>query len=193
MSELEITEAFIVHKPVESVWTLFCDVPELARCLPGAELTSDNGDGTYDGQVNVKLGPISSSFEGTANVVFDHGNRTATIDGRGVDRSGGSHGRVEVGVQLAGVEGSTTEVNIRAKVMLAGPIAQFGRTGLVNEISRRLIDDFSTCLHAKLDAEDESTASAVEAPEVRGLSLALKAIWGALWSWVKRFLSRGAT
>ena len=48
---MEVTEQFAVTRPIADVWSLFQDVPELARCLPGAELTSDNGDGTYDGQI----------------------------------------------------------------------------------------------------------------------------------------------
>jgi carbon monoxide dehydrogenase subunit G len=186
---MEITEQFTVTRPIESVWVLFQDVPELARCLPGAELTSDNGDGTYDGRVSVKLGPISSSFEGKATITFDQDAYTSNIKGRGIDRSGGSQGRVEVEVRLSDVDGVDTEVTIEAKVMLAGPIAQFGRTGLVNEVSKRLIDDFSDCLHAKLDAESAEEASAIEASDVQGLSLFLSSTIGAVLSWLRGLFS----
>lgn len=184
---MEITEEFSVTQPIEAVWVLFQDVTELARCLPGAELTSDNGDGTFDGRVSVKLGPISSSFEGKATIVFDQEAHRLSIRGRGVDRSGGSQGRVEVDVHLTGRDDST-DVTIAAKVMLGGPIAQFGRTGLVNEVSRRLIDDFSACLHAKLEAESPESAAAIEASEVRGFTLFLASTWGALVGWVKSLL-----
>jgi carbon monoxide dehydrogenase subunit G len=186
---MNVTEYFTVTRPLESVWELFQDVPELARCLPGAELTSDNGDGTYDGRVSVKLGPISSSFEGNATIVFDHETFTVGINGRGVDRSGGSQGRVEVAVVLNDADGVHTDVAIDAKVMLAGPIAQFGRTGLVNEVSKRLIDEFSECLHAKLDAGSAEEASAIEASDVHGFSLFIASTWGALTSWLGGFFS----
>jgi carbon monoxide dehydrogenase subunit G len=187
---MDITEQFTVTRPIDSVWDLFQDVPELARCLPGAELTSDNGDGTYDGRISVKLGPISSSFDGSATIAFDHVAYTAAIKGRGVDRSGGSQGRVEVAVVLADADGVHTDVTIDAKVMLAGPIAQFGRTGLVNEVSKRLIDDFSDCLHAKLDAESAEEASAIEASEVHGFSLFIASTWGAMTSWFGGLFSK---
>jgi carbon monoxide dehydrogenase subunit G len=186
---MDITEQFTVTRPIEAVWELFQDVPELARCLPGAELTTDNSDGTYDGRVAVKLGPISSSFDGNATIVFDHDAYTLGIKGRGVDRSGGSQGRVEVAVTLVDADGIHTDVTIDAKVMLAGPIAQFGRTGLVNEVSKRLIDDFSDCLHAKLDAESAEEASAIEASDVHGFSLFIASTWGALTSWLGRLFS----
>ncbi len=185
---MEVIEVFTVTRPINSVWELFQDVPELARCLPGAELTSDNGDGTYDGRVSVKLGPISSSFEGSATVEFDHETYTSSIRGRGVDRSGGSQGRVEVDVHLSSVDGLETDVTIKANVMLAGPIAQFGRTGLVNEISKRLIDEFSACLEAKLDAESPDAAAAIEASDLAGISLFLSSTWGAFVKWLRGLL-----
>ncbi len=187
---MNVTEQFVVTRSIDAVWNLFQYVPELARCLPGAELTADNGDGTYEGTVSVKLGPISSSFAGKATVLVSDEMRTSTIKGSGVDRSGGSQGRVEVEVQLSDLDGMHTEVTIDAKVMLAGPIAQFGRTGLVNEVSKRLIDEFSECLHAKLDAESVEEASLIEASDVNGLSLFVSSTWGALVRWV-RGLFRG--
>ncbi len=186
---MNVTEQFTVTRPIESVWALFLDVEELVRCLPGADLTSDNGDGTYNGRVSVKLGPISASFEGTASIESDDDSHSSHVKGRGVDRSGGSQGRVEVDVRLEDVDGAHTAVTIDATVMLAGPIAQFGRTGLVNEVSKRLIDDFSECLHAKLDAESAAEAAAIEAAEVRGIALFLSSLWGSFTTWLKKIRS----
>jgi carbon monoxide dehydrogenase subunit G len=187
---MDITQQFSVDRPIEGVWSLFKDVPELARCLPGAELTNDNGDGTYDGKVSVKLGPIAASFEGTARVTFDDEAYASNIKGRGVDRSGGSQGSVDVDVRLSEADSSSTDVSIAATVTLAGPIAQFGRTGLVNEVSKRLIDEFSACLHAKLDAGTAEDAAVITAPEVRGLSLFLASTWAAFIGWLKGRFSR---
>lgn len=187
---MDITEQFTVAQPIDAVWPLFQDVPELARCLPGAELTSDNGDGTFDGKVSVKLGPISSSFEGKATVTYDHDAFSISIDGKGVDRSGGSQGRVNVSVGLVSADEGHTSVTIEAKVMLAGPIAQFGRTGLVNEVSKRLIDEFSECIHAKLDAATPEAAETIVARDVHGLTLFLASTWSAFYGWVKSITSR---
>jgi carbon monoxide dehydrogenase subunit G len=187
---MEISEEFTVTQPVTDVWRLFSDIPEMARCLPGAELSSDNGDGTYDGLVAVKLGPISASFEGTATVVLDVAGYSSSIKGRGVDRSGGSQGSVDVEVQLDDIDGVHTGVRIDAKVMLAGPIAQFGRTGLVNEISKRLVDQFADCLHAKLEAETEAAAAAVESANVQGLSLGLTVVWATVSQWLRGLFSK---
>jgi carbon monoxide dehydrogenase subunit G len=187
---MDITEQFVVAQPIDAVRSLFEDVPELARCLPGAELTADNGDGTYEGSVSVKLGPISASFVGKATVEYDHDANTISIKGRGVDRSGGSQGRVDVGVSLDATDAGHTSVKIAAAVQLAGPIAQFGRTGLVNEVSKRLIDEFADCIHAKLDAATPEEAATVTASDVHGLTLFLGSTWSAFANWVKNLLGK---
>jgi carbon monoxide dehydrogenase subunit G len=183
---VDITEEFTVARPIEEVWALFLDVPEVARCLPGATLTDDHGDGSYSGTVAVKLGPISSSFEGKATVIADNPSHEMQIDGKGVDRSGGSQGRVRVLVSLVGTDNGETIVSLESHVMLAGPVAQFGRTGLVKEVSRRLVDEFGQCLHKKLDAETAAEASIVEAGNVNGLSI----FFSSLWSWLTSLFRR---
>lgn len=187
---MNINERFSVERTIDQVWVLFHDVPGLAQCLPGAELTSINDDGSYDGNVSVKLGPISTSFEGKATVEFDDVAHIVNIKGRGVDRSGGSQGQVVVDVTLIEVDSSHTDVTIDANVTLVGPIAQFGSTGLVSEVSRRLINEFSACIHAKLDAGTEEEAAAVTAGDVKGISLFFASLWSSFAGWLKRLFSR---
>lgn len=180
---MEIRNEFEVHRPIDAVWDMFQDVPAVAACLPGAELTDDKGGGEYAGQVSVKLGPMSSKFEGEATVTPDSAAKTAHIAGKGVDKAGGSRGQVKVDYALVAANGGTA-VTVDADISLSGAIAQFGRTGLVEEMSKRLIAEFVECLHAKLDAETPEEAEAIEASDVRGISL----FFSALGSWIGSFL-----
>ena len=86
---MKITDTFEVSSDIEKVWAAFANVPDLAHCLPGAELTEDHGDGRYSGTVEAKLGPITASFDGEATVVLDEIRHTGTMTGKGVDRRGG--------------------------------------------------------------------------------------------------------
>ena len=172
---MKIAHDFEVSQPVAVVWDFFQDVPTVAECLPGAELTDDKGGGLYAGKVSAKLGPLSASFEGEAAIEADPENRTATIKGKGVDRRGGSRGRISVVYRLEGTE-SGTRVNIDADVNLAGAAAQFGRSGLIREISNRLIAEFVQCLEAKLSAVTVEEAAAVKAGKVKGLRLVAETV-----------------
>ncbi len=182
---MKIDHEFQVARPVAAVWDFFQDVPAVAQCLPGAELTEDKGGGTYAGKVTVKLGPMSATFDGEAKVEPDAGTRTAVISGKGVDRRGGSRGQVNVTYALA-EEGPGTKVDINADVTLSGAIAQFGRTGLVTEMSNRLIGEFVECLEQKLAAATPEEAAAIEAEPVKGFSLFL----ASLVAWLRRLAGR---
>lgn len=183
---MKIEHEFTVERPVPEVWEFFQDVPAVADCLPGAELREDKGDNTYSGVVSVKLGPMTASFEGEATIAPDPEARSAHISGKGVDKRGGSRGQVAVDYALAEADGTGTKVSIDADVTLSGPAAQFGRTGLINEISKRLIGDFVDCLEGKLGAGSVEAASEVRAKDVNGVAL----FFSSLWSWLKRLFGR---
>ncbi|MFZ0015132.1 MAG: SRPBCC family protein [Acidimicrobiia bacterium] len=177
---MKISQEFVVERPPADVWTFFQDVPSVAQCLPGAELTTENDDGSYEGNLSVKLGPMTAAFEGTANIAPDEANHTATIEGKGVDKKGGSRGQVKV-VYVIVDDDRGSKVTVDADVTLSGPAAQFGRTGLINEMSKRLIGDFVSCLEGKLAASSEHEAGSISAGEVKGISL----FFSSLWSWIK--------
>lgn len=182
---MKISHTFEVSRPVDQVWSFFQDVPSVAQCLPGAELLEDPGDGSYAGKVSVKLGPMAATFEGTASVDADDNAKKGSIDGKGVDKRGGSRGQVKVTYDLSPTE-TGTQVDIDADVVLSGAAAQFGRTGLINEMSNRLISEFVQCVEGKLAATTEEEAQMVVAGEVKGLTLFLQ----SLASWFKRLFRR---
>jgi carbon monoxide dehydrogenase subunit G len=154
--------------------------------MPGAELTEDHGDGTYKGVVSVRLGPMTAGFEGQATVTVDAAAMSGHITGKGVDRRGGSRGQVKVDYSIAPEQGGARVV-VDADITISGAAAQFGRTGLIRQISARLIQDFVSCLEAKLEAEDQAAAAEIEASEVKGLSLVVS----TMVSGVKKLFKRG--
>lgn len=182
---MKITHEFQVHRPVDLVWSFFQNVPEVAQCLPGAELLSDEGDGRYRGQVSVKLGAFSATFHGSATVTADEAGRTGTIEGKGSDNRGGSRGAAVVSYRLA-PEGEDTKVTVEADITLSGAAARFGRSGIITEMNNRLIGDFVVCVEAKLAAQTEQERAGITASEVRGLAL----FWAGLLAWIGRLFGR---
>jgi carbon monoxide dehydrogenase subunit G len=187
---VQITHQFEVQRPADQVWDFLQDVPQVAQCLPGAEVTEDKGGNVYAGKVAVKLGPMTAGFEGECTVTADEALRSCTIDGKGVDRRGGSRGHVKVTYRVE-PSGTTTTVSIDADVLLSGTAAQFGRTGLVNEMSNRLIDEFVNCLEAKLAAPTAEAAAAVQAKHVSGISLFFTSLFASIRRFFRRIFGRG--
>lgn len=160
---MEIKQSFTVARPLPEVWELFQDVPTVAGCMPGAALTADKGDGVYAGKVSIKLGPFSASFEGEATVTPDPATHSGHAEGKGVDKRGGSRSRLTLDYRLSEAEGGT-KVDVTADVQLAGPIAQFGRTGIINETAKVLIGQFVRNVEARL-ASSPAVSAPVASPE----------------------------
>lgn len=181
---MKITKTVDVAASPDDVWDYFQDVPAVAQCIPGAELTGHGDDDAYEGRLTVKLGPMTANFDGTASVSADPDTRSGTIVGTGRDRSGGSRGKLSMDYRVVpAAEGSRLEFD--ADVTLAGPVAQIGRQGLIDEMSGRLIEDFVRCVESRLDASDGEPAPA-ESSELRGFRLLLAGLVGILRSMFSR-------
>lgn len=155
---MKITQSFVVAQPLPVVWALLRDIPTVATCMPGAELTEDKGDGNYLGKVGIKLGPFSASFEGEAKVTQDDAQHSGHVEGRGIDKRGGSRSKLVLDYKASDA-GSSTRVDINADVQLSGPIAQFGRTGMITETANILIEQFARNVEGKLAALPQSDAA----------------------------------
>lgn len=197
---MKIEQSFEVSRSPAEVWELFQDIPAVASCMPGAELTEDNGDGNYAGRVNIKLGPFGASFEGKAQVVPDPTTRTAHVQGSGLDRRGGSRSKLNMDYKVSEAPNGS-RVDILADIQLSGPIAQFGRTAVVTETANVLIGEFARNFENKLQASSTSLSGAsasvasmdaraavAPAPSKNQISVfkILGILLASLFSWKKR-------
>lgn len=148
---MKISQSFSVAKPLPLVWALFQNVPEVARCMPGAELTEDKGNGVYGGKLGIKLGPFTASFDGEATVTPDDATHAGHVEGKGIDKRGGSRSKLLMDYRMM-EEGGVTHVTIDADLQLSGPVAQFGRVSIINETATILIGQFVKNVEAKLAA-----------------------------------------
>lgn len=145
------TQSFTVAHPADVVWEFFGRVGEVASCLPGASLTGEPVDGHVEGQIKVKVGPISAEFHGVADIARDDTSRTGTIEGAGKDKRSNSatRGRIAYAVK-EGDEPGETRVDVTIGFTLTGMLAQFSRSGLVQDVANRLISVFVQNLEARL-------------------------------------------
>ena len=186
---MKLAREFVVTADPDRVWDYFQDIPSVAACLPGAELTEVGADGSHTGAVTFKLGPMTAKFEGTASVQADVAKRSARVVGKGRDRSGGSQGKIVLDYQIDAAAGGS-RVQIEAEITLSGPAAQVGRPGLIDEIATRLLNDFVACAEARLAAPDVETAATIRAREARGVRLVIASAWSAFIAAVRRLFDR---
>lgn len=145
---MELTNEFGVALPIARAWVLLTDVERIAPCMPGAQLTGVQ-DGTYSGQVVVKLGPVTAQYKGTA--VFenlDEAGHVAVLRASGRDSRGQGTATALITATLRG-EGDRTQVEVHTNLTITGKVAQFGR-GVIADVSAKLIGQFVDCLETSL-------------------------------------------
>ena len=66
-------------------------------------------------------------------------------------RTSGSRAAGEVEYRLVAIENdAATQVNLEIRALIAGPLAQFGRSGIVDDLTKRIVDAFAKNLEARL-------------------------------------------
>jgi uncharacterized protein len=183
-----IKNGFEVAQPVEKVWRFFDNIPQVAACLPGAELTDDLGDDKYLGRVAIRMGPVKLQFAGTARIKErDDAARRIVVDAAGADEKGRGQAAMLVTAVLVAERGGT-RVDVAQDLQLSGAAAQYGR-GMISDVSAVLMLDFATNMQARIDAIDRGVSpDQVGAPRTAsGFAIGLRAIRMALGRVLRRF------
>ncbi len=179
---MEINNSFEVKAPIDVAWATLTDLARIAPCLPGATLTSVEGD-IYKGHVTVKVGPIVAKFGGQA--IFQERNdieHRAVLKGEGRDSTGKGNASAIITAQLEVVDANTTRCTVTTDLTITGKIAQFGR-GALADVSDKLLKQFvinleTTVLSQEISKTEGTTSSIVENAPLNllgstGMSLAL--------------------
>ena len=160
---MKIEQNVEVDAPLDRVWALVNDVPRIAPCMPGAQLTNVVDESTYEGTIRVKLGPINMSYKGKAVMgEIDEATHTARLTASGKDVRGGGTARAGVEMKLESLSASSTSMAVTADVQLTGKVASFGR-GAIQDVSTKLFGQFAQCLRETLEEEFKAAAPAAAA------------------------------
>jgi carbon monoxide dehydrogenase subunit G len=183
----KIEERFEVQAPVERVWKYMIDPKRVVECLPGAQLLEQKDDQTFTGAIKVKVGPLSMSYKGQARFteVNEQTHQVRMVgDAREVTGSGST--KVSMLSTVTALASGGSEVSVNADVELVGKIVQFGR-GMIEEVSRQMFRQFSTCVKQHLEVADDPPAVAngpieihSETKAVAAAPLAFRAIWAII-------------
>ncbi len=153
-----IKSGFEVAQPVDKVWQYFDNIPQVAACLPGAELTEDLGDNKYLGTVAIRMGPVKLQFAGTATIKErDDAAKRIVVDATGADEKGRGQAAMLVTASLAAARGGT-RVDVTQDLQLSGAAAQYGR-GMISDVTAVLMRDFATNLQTRIDALERGVST----------------------------------
>jgi carbon monoxide dehydrogenase subunit G len=185
---MEFDNAFEVPLAPDEAWAVLMDIPRIAPCMPGAELTEIVDAQNFKGKISVRLGPVALAFAGRVEFDgIDVANRTARVKAQGSDAKGRGAANATASFRIEPA-GTGSKVVIHTDLMLSGAVAQYGRgVGMIQATAAQIIGQFAANLRAQLGrgpAAVTSAAPATAAPAaarpISGLSLMAHVIWRRL-------------
>ena len=160
-----IKQTVEVSQPLESVWKFFGDIPQVAACLPGANLNEE------------VAGPVKLEFAGLAEIKDrNDATKTITVAASGADKKGRGEASMLLGAVLT-PSGAGTKVDISLDLQISGAAAQYGR-GLVSDVTSVLVSQFAESMQGRLSAiaQGLDPNAVLGAKPASGLAIGLRAI-----------------
>jgi carbon monoxide dehydrogenase subunit G len=160
---MKLENEFTVPASVDEAWKVLMDIPRVAPCLPGATVEEAGEDGTYNGTMKVKIGPISASYKGTVKIEeADETNRRVVMRAQAKDARG--QGTAAATITSTMEETSDgTKVQVETDMRITGAAAQFGR-GVMQDVSAKMMRRFAECLAQEIGSGEAAEVPAEEEP-----------------------------
>jgi len=189
---VKLAGEYVFNGPREEVWELVRDPEVLATALPGTQSLNQVSENEYEGEMNVRVGPVAGVFSGRV-VVSDEippESYTLSVEGRG--KPGFARGSGHV--QLVDQGDGTTLIKYEGGVEIGGRIASVGQR-LLDTVSKSMIRQGLEALNKALEARvarsegqegieykppSEAEFAAAVAKDMAGQVLSSKMMWLAI-------------
>jgi carbon monoxide dehydrogenase subunit G len=173
---MKIEKTFTISAPQEQVWSFITDPQKVAPCIPGCEGAEVKEPGRYAAAINVKVGPINTTFHVDIEQTEERPPEFASYLTKGEE--GGRASRIS-GVStltLKTVSANSTEVTYASDINIVGRLGKFG-SGVMQKIADNIGGEFVAELKGRL----ERPALPEAAPRARReIIIAANWIWWAV-------------
>lgn len=158
---MKLENTFQIPVPADTAWPVLLDLERLAPCVPGATLTSRDGD-DFHGKIKVKLGPVGLTYNGVIKILSqDAESKVAVLEGGGRETRGNGTAKAVITCRLV-ESGGITEVFVDTDLAITGKPAQFGR-GALADVAGTLIGTFADNLAAEITSSANGAGDAAPA------------------------------
>jgi carbon monoxide dehydrogenase subunit G len=132
---IEVHERFDVPSDPRTVWAVISNPEAVVGCVPGASLGERHEDGSYDGSLTVRFGPVRVTINAQIWLELDDTAMTGRLTAQGRDSQGGTRMKPEIVFKVASHAGGST-VAIDGAVDISGRLAGMIEGGASAVVSR---------------------------------------------------------
>ena len=187
--QVNLDKTFPIAAPGSSAWKFLQDIPGVAGCMPGAEITETIDDSHYKGAIKAKVGPAHMAFNGDIEIEgIDADKRELHLIGHGQDTKGTSSATMDLTAWVVDTGEGKCELKGEAQVKVTGKAASLGGR-MMTQVSDQILNQFGKnfannvmALGEGEDAEEAREELAEQPKELNGLAFAWSVFVGFLRS-----------
>ena len=155
---MKLENEFTVPATIDEAWAVLLDVPRVAPCLPGATVEPGGDDGTFNGTMKIKIGPISASYKGTVKIEeADEAAHRVAMRAQAKDARGQGTAAATITSTMEET-GEGTKVHVVTDMRITGAAAQFGR-GVMQDVSAKMMKRFAECLAEEMGGATQAAGA----------------------------------
>ncbi|MDJ0833693.1 MAG: SRPBCC family protein [Gammaproteobacteria bacterium] len=187
--QVNLDKTFAIDASSGKAWLFLQDIPGVAGCMPGAEITDTIDDSHYKGKVKAKIGPATMAFNGDIEIKgIDADKRELHLLGQGQDTKGSSSATMDLTATVVDSADGKCELKGVATVSVTGKAASLGGR-MMTQVADQILNQFGKNFANNVLAMGEGEAAAeakeelAEQPaELNGLAFAWSVFIGFLRS-----------
>ena len=192
--EVKAEKSLKLNQEPALIWKCMIDPSFMVKSVPGAELTEQIDERNFKGKISVKIGPVTTKFNGEAEFTkLEEADYELTMEGKGLDTLGKGGANMTMNIKLSTLEDGGTEMHSSMSLSITGRLAQFGARMIV-AVNNKMFDQWATSFTELMnqqtslkDSEEKSSSlqenvNVAETTPVKALPLAWAAIKGLFGS-----------
>lgn len=144
---MQLTGKHVVNALPSKIWEMLMDTDTLARIVPGISRLEKTGENKYKSIIEIKMGPVNSSFTGDLQMEDIKEPDGFTLKVQQNSKIGNANAAIKI--SLLPVNENNTEVSFDGDVKLSGMLAAMGQR-LLGGVSNTLTKQFFSNMEKEL-------------------------------------------
>ncbi len=131
-----------IPKPKIDIDKTLADIPTVALFIPGVEEVRELEDGSFEGELRVKVGPMSILLNGKVDVEQNEQTDEWMLRAKAQDKRIGGGVSSTIVVKVKQLDSGSTELAIASDVQLIGRLGELGQP-LIKRKAAAMINGFA--------------------------------------------------
>ena len=186
--QVDLEKEFELPGSTAQGWEFLQDIPGVASCMPGAEITDTIDEHNHKGKVKMKIGPAAMAFNGDIVInSVDAEKREINLIGKGQDSKGSSSASMDLTAWIIEADGGKSALKGNASVTVTGKAASMGGR-MMMQVADQILNQFGANFSEHIaamgegkEAEEAREHIAEQPQEINGLKFA----WSVFIGWLR--------